>query len=85
MSSFDIFGNKSENGKNFVDINMPDRGSGQCLDPASVPIAQPPVKENVSGSARMEGWSGKRRPWDMLAWVASRDRKKPHPRLQAAA
>ena len=45
------------------------------------PPQAPPVKENASGSARTEGWSGKRRPWDMFAWLASRDRKKPHPNV----
>jgi len=40
-----------------------------------------PVKENPSGSARTEAWSGERRPHDMFAWLASRYRRKPHPNV----
>ena len=47
--------------------------------PAPEPPA--PVKENPSGSARTEPWSGVRRPHDMFAWLASRYRRKPHPNV----
>ena len=60
--------------------SLPAAGGYKWLHQPPPPEA-PPVKENVSGSARTEGWSGKRRPWDMFAWLASRDRKKPHPNV----
>ena len=45
------------------------------------PPVPAPIKENPSGSARTEAWSGHRRPHDMFAWLASRYRKKPHPNV----
>ena len=56
------------------------RGAYKWLHQPPPPEA-PPVKENPSGSARSEPWSGRRRPWDMFAWLASRYRRKPHPNV----
>ena len=60
--------------------NLPPAGGYTWLHQPPPPEA-PPVRENPSGSARTEGWSGQRRPWDMFAWLASRDRRKPHPNV----
>ena len=38
------------------------------------------VKENPTGSARSQPYTG-RTPTDMFAWLASRHRKKPHPNV----
>lgn len=44
------------------------------------PPKVPEVKENPTGCARTEGFSV-RRDYDMFSWLASRHRKKPHPKV----